>query len=230
VCGRLILAILLVLTTVGAHAQDDSGITANLTLTSDYVFRGISQSGGDAALQSGVYYSHRSGLAAGLWASTLDPGADEVDTEIDYLLEYTHAFGEHWAASVGVTQYTYPGMSVEPDPDYRELLLSGYYDDWLSATVGYSDDVFGAGRKGVSYEINSRFAAPKSLEVSVGLGLYDLSEAYASKYSFYTLGLSRRFGILTVGLAYHGTGGDAVELFGAELTGGRSQIYLSADF
>lgn len=181
-------------------------------------------------MQGGVYYSHRSGLTAGLWGSTLDSGGDGGDAEIDYLLEYAHAFGDRWSVGVGLTQYTFPGMSVDPDPDYRELLLSGYLGDRLSATVGYSNDVFGSGRTGVSYELSGRFSAIQGIEVAAAAGVYDLSDAYASEYSFYTLGLSRSFGMLTVGLAYHDTGGDAAELFGPELSGGRSEIYLSADF
>ena len=223
-------SLVLLLMAAGAAAEDDFGVTGNLTLTSDYVFRGITQSGGEAALQGGVYLSHRSGLTAGVWASSLESGGEFGNVEVDYLLEYAHLFGEQWSASVGITHYTYPDMSGGPSIDYPELLLSAYYDEWLSATVGYSDDVFGSGRTGVNYEINTRFSAPKSLEVSAGAGFYDLSEAYEMSYRFYRLGVSRSFGLLTVGLAYHGTDSDAEELFGSELAGGRSELYLSADF
>lgn len=45
--------------------------TANVTLASDYVFRGISQSQRQPAIQGGFDYSHISGLYAGTWASNV---------------------------------------------------------------------------------------------------------------------------------------------------------------
>ena len=228
--GKRLLAIALLLASAGTVAQEDSGVTANLTLTSDYVFRGISQSDGTAALQGGAYYSHASGLTASLWASTLELGDNAGDAEIDYTLEYAHGFGEQWFTSIGLTQYWYPGMNSEPDPDSMEALLSAHYGDWLSATIGYSNDVFGEGRTGVSYELSGRFPLAKGIGIAAGLGLYDLSDPYGRKYSFYTLELYKSFEILTVGLAYHDTGGDAVDIFGPTLSGSRSVLYISADF
>lgn len=53
-----------------AHAGDGP-ISANLTLTTDYVFRGISQSQGKPALQGGFDYAHASGLYIGTWGSNV---------------------------------------------------------------------------------------------------------------------------------------------------------------
>ena len=45
--------------------------TANIGLFSEYIFRGISQTGGKPAVQGGFDYSHASGFYAGTWASNI---------------------------------------------------------------------------------------------------------------------------------------------------------------
>ena len=73
--------------------------SASLTLTSDYVWRGVSQTLGDPAVQGSFDYEHNSGLYAGVWASNVDffdpsaPGAsvaddDNADLELDLWLGY----------------------------------------------------------------------------------------------------------------------------------------------
>ena len=41
-----------------AMAQERSSLSGNVALTSDYVFRGISQTGGNPAVQGGADYTH----------------------------------------------------------------------------------------------------------------------------------------------------------------------------
>lgn len=59
---------------VPAAAQ--AGVSANVGVVSDYVFRGFNQasSKGRPAVQGGFDYEHDSGLFAGVWGSTLDTG------------------------------------------------------------------------------------------------------------------------------------------------------------
>src|SRR5690349_14450604 len=46
-------------------------LTANVGLFSEYIFRGISQTGGKPAVQGGFDYAHSSGFYAGTWASNI---------------------------------------------------------------------------------------------------------------------------------------------------------------
>jgi len=46
-------------------------VTANVGLTSDYIFRGISQTSGNPAIQGGIDYAHSSGFYAGVWGSNI---------------------------------------------------------------------------------------------------------------------------------------------------------------
>ena len=61
---------------VGAPAivmAEDSphSLSGNVSMTSDYLFRGISQTGGDGAIQGGLDYTHASGIYLGTWGSNV---------------------------------------------------------------------------------------------------------------------------------------------------------------
>ena len=60
--------------------------SGNLSLTSDYVFRGVSQSEGQLAVQGGFDAAHKSGISAGVWASSVSSakGSLEVDLYANY--------------------------------------------------------------------------------------------------------------------------------------------------
>src|SRR3546814_1722778 len=80
---------------VPAFAQDDnSGITiaGSAAVVSDYRFRGVSQTGEEAAIQGSIGVSHSSGLYAGVWGSSIDlvaaDGAD-LNTELDFYAGYS---------------------------------------------------------------------------------------------------------------------------------------------
>ena len=93
---------LLVMVALGAplvaQAEDSPhNFTANVSLTSNYVFRGISQSSGGPAIQGGFDYSHASGFYLGTWASNVSwlkdfQGYDTGSMEIDLYEVATVAF------------------------------------------------------------------------------------------------------------------------------------------
>ena len=72
-------------------AAEDGGphsLSANVGLTSNYLFRGISQTGGDPAIQGGLDYTHASGFYLGTWGSNVGwiedyQGYDSSNLELD---------------------------------------------------------------------------------------------------------------------------------------------------
>ncbi len=68
-----------------AQSEDDSGFTtsANVALTTDYRFRGVSLSGGEPAIQGGFDVGHESGFYVGTWASSIKGGPSYGDLEFD---------------------------------------------------------------------------------------------------------------------------------------------------
>lgn len=114
-----------------AQADDKLSWSASLTGTSDYVFRGISQTDQDPTIQGSLGFEYGM-FYAGAWASGLDWGAAGPDAELE--VDWYGGIKPVWKHSplgevsfdFGVIYYTYPGLN---DPgaeiDYVEL-KAGY--------------------------------------------------------------------------------------------------------
>jgi uncharacterized protein (TIGR02001 family) len=109
-----------------------------ITLTSDYDYRGFSQTATDPAVQGGLDYAHDSGFYASAWGSTLDWGkGSDADIEIDYIAGFSRKFGESGIAwDVGYLAYTYPGAG---EFNFGEI-YGGLSTDLFSIKLSYSDD------------------------------------------------------------------------------------------
>lgn len=98
-----------------AHADDHaSPVTGNLAVTSDYMFRGLTQTWGRPAIQGGADYTHPSGFAAGFWGSSISersyPGGA---MELDLYASYGQAINSDWSWRVGLYTYVYPGANLD---------------------------------------------------------------------------------------------------------------------
>lgn len=197
VCSAAVLAL-----AGAASAQDFS---FNAAVTSDYVWRGVSQSDEDFALQGGADFE--SGIFyAGTWASTVDFG-DDTDAEVDFYLGVApSAAGFDW--DFGLTHYMYVGDPDGSDYDFTEA-SAGASRAVGPATWGvklaYSPDFFG-GEDDATY-LEGNFAiepAPQwSLSGAVGQQWVDSGADYISWNLGATYALNDVFG---VDLRYHDTG------------------------
>jgi uncharacterized protein (TIGR02001 family) len=129
--------------------------SANVGLTTDYIFRGMSQTQESPAIQGG--FDATCGMFyAGVWASSLDWGPDDngqtaASIEMDLYAGIKFTTGKiAWDA--GVIYYTYPNSSnalaTFPAPgreaNYFELKLGASAEVWKGGTLGgtvyYSPD------------------------------------------------------------------------------------------
>ena len=169
-----------------AQAEDGSDrpeFSANVALTTDYVFRGFSQTEEGPAIQGGFDMSYRM-LYVGVWASNLDFGSDNngndiANIEIDVYAGIKHKFGAV-EADLGVIYYAYPGAEDAGNEfDYVEIKfgLSGDLNDRvsLSGTIYYSPEYFGETGETLTYEGG----------VSVELGTYGgFSPTFSATYGY----------------------------------------------
>jgi uncharacterized protein (TIGR02001 family) len=103
-------------------------ISGNVALTTDYRFRGISQTGRDPAIQGGFDWGHDSGFYVGTWASNVS--FTEGGTEIDAYAGWGTDVSENVSVDFGVLYYAYPS---DKDADYVEIYGSvGFF----GATIG----------------------------------------------------------------------------------------------
>lgn len=174
-------------------------VSANISATSNYIWRGVSQTNDDAAIQGGVDYAHDSGFYAGTWTSTLGNGNG---SELDFYL----GFGGEVAGfgyDVGAATYMYPQLE---DSDFTELYLNGSYGAF-SAGVAYTvasdvDDVSGSAEAfiegDVYYYVSAGFDLPQDFSVSATVGHYAFEDDGVASadldYTNYQLALTKSAG------------------------------------
>ncbi|NHN79781.1 hypothetical protein HA520_21310 [Azotobacter chroococcum] len=186
------------------------GVSANVTLASEYIFRGISQTKGDPALQGGLDIVHESGLYVGAWVSNTDYETSDATMERDYYVGYSNKLTDELTYDVGWLKYDY----VKDHLDNADLNYSEFYGS-LSAYgfkvgINYSDDVNSDNNVVYSY-IGYKRDLPYGIGLSMRVGKYDFKDDTffkdgASKgedayYDWY-VGVSKEFVGLQFGLAY----------------------------
>ncbi|MDR0703131.1 MAG: TorF family putative porin [Azoarcus sp.] len=155
---------------LASAAEETSPFSANASITSDYAYRGISQTDERPALQGGFDFKHGSGLYVGVWGSSIswlrDAETDESSgnsVELDLYVGYSQSFGD-FGIDVGVLQYGYPG-----DFDRKWRDDTGLKNP--NTTEGYA----GASWKFVSFKYSHAFTHLFGTPDSKGSDYFDLS-------------------------------------------------------
>lgn len=164
--------------------------SALVTLTTDYIYRGLEQTDGNPALQAGLDFQHDSGWFVGAWASTVDlqTGLGKREIESDFYAGFHYSSESPWSATVTVLHYRWPGATGSHSYDYSELLLSGDWQQWLKAEIGYTNDLYGLGGIGRHWELRAeRPLSPRWL-FNAGLGGNDLAGIGTSHFLYWDAG------------------------------------------
>ncbi len=212
-------------------AQSDLTVTGNVSLVTDYRFRGVSLSGGDPAIQGGITLNHSSGFYIGTWSSSLQSTPVYGGQELDIFGGWTGKVASGLTLDAGLLYYVYPNGHLG-DANYWEPYVSlsgslgpaklkvGAAYDWKQK--GLLDN---AGNKADNLYVygNLDVGVPGTpLTVSGHIGYTDgvLSPCYycAGTGTFndktgwdYSIGASATiFGPLTAGISYIGVSGASV--------------------
>jgi len=168
-------------------------LSGTATFTTDYIFRGLSNSDENPAVQAsldatyGMFY-------AGIWGSNTDFG-DGI--EIDYYAGIAPTW-QSFTFDIAGLYYTFPGAT---GIDYFELKtgVSWTGGAWtLGANNYWSPDNFGLGinsnatEGSVSYEFNGKLFNYFSPSVSALIG-YQSYEAILPDYTYWNAGLTLGF-------------------------------------
>ena len=97
-------------------------LSANAAVTSNYIWRGISQTNDGAAGQGGIDWGNDSGLYAGTWVSNVAFGnSADAGYEMDVYAGFAGEAGSV-GYDVGVITYQYP---LAPNTNFTEVYASG---------------------------------------------------------------------------------------------------------
>ena len=193
---------------VPAAGQDGSSLSANLAVTTDYVFRGYTQTSEDFAVQAGVDWEGGGGWNFGVWGSNLDFGAgDSASAEVDLYGGYSWQVN-NVSLSAGFIYYAYPGADSDPGYDFIEGYAGLGYDFEavsLSAALHFTPDNFG--ETGTGWYLTGGLASALSdaLSVDANIGFSQVTPDFGEDYLDWNLGLSYSFSLLALDLRYHDT-------------------------
>ena len=185
-----------------AAAQSASPITGNMSLVSDYRFRGVTQTFEEPALQGGFDYAHSSGIYIGNWNSSIaDSFFAGSPLEMDFYGGYKGAAGP-LGYDVGVLYYYYPGSS--PKIDNTEIYV-GVSWKFLSLKYFYAvSDFFSVPDTDGSDYID--FTATWDLGSGWGLvghvGHQRIKNNSSADYTDYKLGVTKDLGGWLFGAAF----------------------------
>lgn len=90
---------------LGATIATAAEVSGNVSLGTDYVYRGISQTSENPAVQGGFDIESDGGLYAGIWGSNVD---FDGSIELDLYVGYGGSLSETVSYDVGVLRYEYP--------------------------------------------------------------------------------------------------------------------------
>jgi uncharacterized protein (TIGR02001 family) len=135
--------------------------SSNITLATDYHFRGTTQTDQRPAVQVEVEGVYKNNFYAGIWTSNVDlADGDNVDFEVDYYVGYRKELGQY-SADVSLAYYSYPGALESLNYEYFESFFilkrnSQYFN--LEGTVAYAPDSFGS--SGDAYYLMAALEVP----------------------------------------------------------------------
>ncbi|WP_297526751.1 TorF family putative porin [Thiohalobacter sp.] len=207
-----------------AHAE----ISGNVALATDYMFRGVSQTDNQMALQGGFDWAHDSGFYVGTWASNVDSNffsgtSTDPQLEVDLYAGFGGEMGEI-GYDLGVIRYNYPGYD---DANTTELYVGASYslseDASVGATFYYSPELnfVGVDESAWYLSLDGEVAVAEGFTLAAHVGFSD-GDAYdsvasgglGSDYIDYSLGVSTEAAGVGLDLSYIGTNNDGEDVFG----------------
>lgn len=209
-------------------AQAQVQVSGTAALTSDYVWRGSTQSDGDPAAQAGVKVSSHGWYASG-WGSNVSFKPDNgAHTEFDLVAGWSGALAKDWNVDINLTRYLYPGTGRRLDWTEGSATLSWRQYAWLQ--LAHSSDALAGGHRGTYGQLGARLPLGQKLRLEAAVGHYWLDAAQGPDY---THGQLSAIATLTpaweLRATVHDTDNAAGRLFPGA-AGGRVELALQGSF
>lgn len=212
---------------VPAHADDvaqsSPALTGSIGLASDYLFRGLSQTGQEPALQGGLEYGRAEGWYVGAWGSNVSWLSDysrlgydvSNSLEIDVYAGWRMPLSEAWKLDLGVYTYYYP--DDYPHGFTRPYTAEGYVGiSWAFVSLKYSHsftNLFGFyDSKNSGYlDLSANWEISPSWLLNAHVGHQRVKNSRAADYTDWKLGVTKNFANgIAVALGYYDTNADEV--------------------
>jgi len=191
---------------VVAEAAPESAfeVSANLAITSNYVWRGMTQSANSPAVQGGIDLGYK-GFYLGTWGSNVEFGDTANNLEADFYAGYKYSFsGVEF--DIGYIYYAYPNESDAFNFDEAYLGLS--YDFGMVGINGKYSIALDSENDTTDYwEVGGDIELPMEFTLAASYGDYD------EVGTNYLVSLSRSWGKFEFSIAYTDFSSDASSIY-----------------
>jgi uncharacterized protein (TIGR02001 family) len=212
--------------TAPAYAATVGGSAA---LTTDYVWRGTTQTQGDPAVQAGFKASADNGLYGAVWGSNVEFAPEtRASSELDVTVGWSGNVAEDWALDVNLTHYRYPSTTV--DLNWTEAIGTLTWKQNYWAQLGYSTEALATDEAGIYAQVGAKLPLNEQVRLEAAAGYYWLDDAYDDSYAHAQLGAVWAFKApFELRVTAHATDSSARDLFPG-LAGSRVEAALQAAF
>ena len=193
---------------LGAAAATGAEFTGYLSVTTDYVKRGVSQSAGDPAAQLGVDVAFSNGLFAGFWGSTIDIDngpSRHRDKETNYYVGFARDLANLWRVTGHIVAYRYPGQTGNVDYNYDEYSVGVSYNDRIWLEYSHTPDLYNTGLSAWNADLYTEWFETGPWAVGGGGGYYDTSNLTNRTYWYWSMGATGSFKYADVDVRFHDT-------------------------
>jgi uncharacterized protein (TIGR02001 family) len=175
---------------LGLSSFATAEISTNIGVTSNYVWRGMTQSANSTALSGGIDYSHDSGIYAGTWIS---------EAWDDYELDLYGGYGGEIAGisyDAGLIYYSY---SSDADSNFAEINANLGWN-FLSAGFAYvltAEDAVEAVEEDMYFYIGGSYDLPDDYSIGLTVGYINTDgdgDADGEDYTHYQIDLGKSVG------------------------------------
>lgn len=197
------------ITTIAAALMASAGfsqvasaeVTANVAVTNNYLWRGLEQTGGAAAISGGIDYASDSGFYAGTWASNASWGAvvegeesGTMTTELDFYFGFGGDISDSVSYDVGYVYFAYPDASgLSKESDFSEIYGSISVGGFSFGVAVLADSEAGGdgGEFGDSVYANVDYAFEIASGAEVALHIGDYSGDFSTESVDYGVSISK---------------------------------------
>jgi uncharacterized protein (TIGR02001 family) len=206
-------------------------VNGSLALTSDYVWRGVSQSNDSAAVQASLKLTGDGGFYGSVWASNVEfAPALEASSEFDVIVGWSGAISDNVALDVSLVHYLYPSTTADLDWTEASATMTVASNYWLSA--GWSNDALALDVDGLYLQAGARLPVGERFRLEGLIGHYDVDNAAGP--DTYLHGQVNAIWVVSapveLRLSLHDTNGSGETLYGDRLAGQRIELALQAGF
>lgn len=181
-------------------SEPDYTLSYNVGVTTDYRYRGISQSRLSPALQGGVDFAHKNGVYLGAWASTIKwisdnnsaLGSVKGPIELDLYGGYKGELNKDVTYDIGLLQYAYlnnslantGGGGVYANANTTEIYAAATYKQFTAKYSHSMGRLFGTlGSKNSGYiDLSANFDLGNGWSVVPHLGIQRISDNAKAVY------------------------------------------------